>query len=93
MRQLIDLFKQGVKILEFAVDRGKADVGELHWTFLADDLNLRPGWNNIQLSLASARKTGGSIDLSAVNYFRLYHTRLNADATLKIDNIRFYEDY
>ena len=72
---------------------GRADVGELHWTFLADDLKLKPGWNNVALSLASAKKTGGNIDLKAVNYFRLYHTKLNADATLKIDNIRFYEDY
>lgn len=72
---------------------GKADVGELHWTFLADDLNLRQGWNNVSLRMASAKKTGGSIDLTAVNYFRLYHTKLNSEATLKIDNIRFYEDY
>ena len=90
----LDAFGWGLGDAQIEITSGgKADVGELHWTFLADDLNLRPGWNNIQLSLASARKTGGSIDLSAVNYFRLYHTRLNADATLKIDNIRFYEDY
>lgn len=72
---------------------GKADVQELHWTFLADDLKLRQGWNNVRLRFASAKKTGGAINLSAVNYFRLYHTRLNSDATLKIDNIRFYEDF
>lgn len=72
---------------------GRADVQELHWTFLADDLKLKTGWNNVSLTLSSAKKTGGAIDLSAVNYFRLYHTRLNDTATLKIDNIRFYEDY
>lgn len=72
---------------------GKADVAELHWTFLADDLNLRQGWNNVALKLSSAKKSGGNIDLTAVNYFRLYHTKLNSDATLKIDNIRFYEDF
>lgn len=72
---------------------GRADIGELHWTFHADEMNLRQGWNNVSLRLASAKKTGGAINLKAVNYFRLYHTKLNADATLKIDNIRFYEDY
>ena len=90
----LDAFGWGLGDAQIEISSGgKADVGELHWTFLADDLNLRPGWNNIRLSLAGARKTGGAINLQAVNYFRLYHTRLNSDATLKIDNIRFYEDF
>ncbi len=90
----LDAFGWGLGDAQIEItSSGKADVGELHWTFLADDLKLRPGWNNIRLSMAGARKTGGNIDLTAVNYFRLYHTRLNSDATLKIDNIRFYEDF
>ena len=72
---------------------GRSDANELHWTFLADELNLQQGWNNVVLKLASGKKSGGDINLAAVNYFRMYHTKLASDAILKIDNIRFYEDY
>ena len=70
---------------------GKADNNELSWRFSEID-KLETGWNTLDLQLSKANKVGGDIDLSAVNWFRIYQGSLKGDITLKLDNIIFYEE-
>ena len=90
--------------LDFAVagvelsSSGMADVDELEWT-LQDILDgivgeAQVGWNRVRLPFDRGVKRGGAIDLSAVNYLRLYMaTAANVSeqtrVTVKIDHFRF----
>jgi hypothetical protein len=67
---------------------GGPDVGELAWRF-GEDFEINNGWNKLELKLKDGR-AGGDIDLSAVNFIRIYHTAISAPVVFKIDNIRFY---
>jgi hypothetical protein len=68
---------------------GRPDVAELAWR-IGEDVELNNGWNKLELKLKDARVTGGNIDLSAVNFIRIYHTNITAPMVFKIDFIRFY---
>lgn len=68
---------------------GGPDVAELAWKF-GSDFEISNGWNKIELKLKNGRSTGGPIDLSAVNFIRIYHTGISAPMIFKIDNLRFY---
>lgn len=70
---------------------GKADNNELSWRFSEID-KLETGWNTLDLKLSKANKVGGDIDLSSINWFRIYQGGLTGDITLKLDNIIFYEE-
>lgn len=72
---------------------GVADNQELHWDFSM--LRLNNGWNKIDLRLSDAvvDNRGGDINLSAINYFRIYHLFCGGEVDVKIDDIRFYEAY
>ncbi len=72
---------------------GLADSQELHWDFSM--LRLNNGWNKIDLKLSDAvnDNRGGDINLSAINYFRIYHLFCGGEVEVKIDDIRFYEEY
>jgi len=49
---------------------GTSDVNELH--FLLDNISFKTGRNVIRLNLEDGNTTGGKIDLSAINYARIY---------------------
>ncbi len=60
------------------------DVNEYSWS-----LNeLVNGWNLIELPINSAAITGGTPDLNAINWFRIYRYK-NDVVTTKIDDIQF----
>ena len=67
---------------------GTCDQQELNWVFKST-LRLQNGWNHLSLKLSDAGSSG-NINLSSVNWFRLYHTGTGS-LTVKIDNLRFYE--
>lgn len=52
---------------------GKCDVAEIHWS--TSTLGLEAGWNTVYLPLSAAGVTenGKAFDISAINYFRIYH--------------------
>lgn len=69
---------------------GIYDKEELSWKTAAMD--LKSGWNEIDLPLKDGVAAGGEIDLAAVNYFRLYQGGAQANVKYCLDNIRFYEE-
>ncbi len=71
---------------------GNPDSQELHWNFTGQ-LRLRNGWNRVVLKLSEAEISGGNIDLSAINFFRIYHLEVQGPVEIKIDNMKFYEEY
>lgn len=71
---------------------GNPDSQELHWNFMSQ-LRLRNGWNKIVLKLSEAEVSGGNIDLKAINFFRIYHLDVQGPVEIKIDNMKFYEEY
>lgn len=71
---------------------GNPDSQELHWNFMSQ-LRLASGWNKVVLKLSEAEVSGGNIDLGAINFFRIYHLDVSGPVDLKIDNIKFYEEY
>lgn len=70
---------------------GNCDQQELNWP-MRSSLHLHNGWNHLALKLTDANSSGGAINLSSINWLRIYHTSTGT-LTMKIDNIRFYEDY
>ena len=58
-------------------------------------LKLNNGWNKVELKLSDAvnDNRGGEINLSAVNYFRMYHLLCGGEVDVMIDEISFYEEY
>jgi len=71
---------------------GQPDSQELHWNFMSQ-LRLRNGWNRVILKLSEASPTGGNINLKTVNFFRIYHLDVQGPVEIKIDNMKFYEEY
>ena len=71
---------------------GTYDQHELAWPLRKESLGLRNGWNHLELPLKDAVSTGGDIDLSAIDFLRIYHTGLPGGISFKIDNLRFIEN-
>ena len=69
---------------------GTCDKKEYAWDI--SSLNLKTGWNELWLPFSRAGITGDRPDLSAMNYFRIYHTKILRPLTLKIDDLCFYQD-
>lgn len=67
---------------------GGPDVEELAWRF-GEHFEINNGWNKLELKLKDAR-ANGEINLSAINFIRIYHTGISGPMVFKIDNIRFY---
>ena len=61
---------------------GAADTNEFNWNIGT----LQTGWNLVTLPFSTAGITGGTPDLSAINWFRIYRTK-TASVTTKIDQI------
>ncbi len=49
---------------------GKCDVNELHWVFTT--LSLKAGWNDLILDFSKGVPTGGTLDITNINYMRIY---------------------
>lgn len=62
---------------------GTNDVNEYNW----DIGPLVNGWNHVTKTFATAGTTGGTPNLSAINWFRVYHSK-TAGITTKIDAVR-----
>ena len=84
----IDLSKEGA--IE-VTSSGTCDKEEYAW-YINSNLNLHSGWNQIDLKLAGAGVTGGSPDLTRMNFIRIYHLGVRSDVTLKIDDIKFVQE-
>ena len=63
---------------------GKADTNEFNWNIGIG--SLQNGWNLVTLPFSTATITGGTPDLSAINWFRIYRAK-GASVTTKIDQI------
>lgn len=83
----IDLAKEGsIEV----TSGGTCDKEEFAW-YIAK-LNLKQGWNDLDLRLSEAGITGDSPDLSRMNYIRIYHLGVTKDLTIMLDDIRFYQE-
>jgi len=61
---------------------GTNDVNEYNWNMGT----LTNGWNHITKTFSTAGITGGTPNLSAINWFRVYHAKTGS-VTTKIDGI------
>jgi uncharacterized protein YjdB len=61
---------------------GVADINEFNWSIGT----LQNGWNLVTLPFKTAGITGGTPDLSAINYLRIYHVK-TASVTTRIDQL------
>ncbi|PQB07692.1 hypothetical protein BST83_11385 [Polaribacter filamentus] len=62
---------------------GAADVNEYNWSLSG----LTNGWNEISLNISDANVTGGTPDLGAINWFRIYRSK-NGSTTTRVDGIQ-----
>jgi hypothetical protein len=62
---------------------GASDVNEYNWNIGT----LVNGWNLITKTFSNAGTTGGTPNLNAINWIRIYHSK-TASITTKIDGIR-----
>ena len=69
---------------------GKPDVCEAAWYL--SGLNLKSGWNEIDLKLSGAGLSGGTPDLQAMNFLRIYSLGVKSKLTVKIDDVYFWEE-
>ena len=63
---------------------GQPDIGEYSWQLSG---KLVDGWNFISLSLSNALITGGTPNVNAINWFRIYHFNLGNSIITRIDDI------
>ena len=63
---------------------GASDINEYSWSLSG----LENGWNLIELHISSAAVTGGTPNLSAINWFRIYRFK-TTPVIIKIDDIQF----
>ncbi len=61
---------------------GTCDVNEYEWKIS----DLQKGWNQVTLKFADVQIVNGSLDLSAVNYFRVY-AYTTSDITVILDDV------
>jgi hypothetical protein len=63
---------------------GAADTNEFNWNI--NIATLQNGWNLVTLPFSTAGITGGTPDLSAINWFRIYRSK-TVSVDTKIDQI------
>jgi hypothetical protein len=64
---------------------GTNDVSEYNWNIGT----LVNGWNLVTKTFASAGTTGGTPNLNAINWIRIYHAK-TASITTKVDGIQIF---
>lgn len=62
---------------------GRADTNEYNWNIGT----LVNGWNLITLKFSNAGNTGGTPNLGAINWFRIYHSKIGS-ITTRVDGIQ-----
>lgn len=67
---------------------GTCDINEYNWNVMS--YVTKTGWNEVWLDLSGAGTTGGSADLTNINFMRIYF--LDATASFYIDNIEVVTD-
>lgn len=67
-----------------------ADSEELQWNIATSE--LQSGWNEVALPIAAPDEGAGSIELSAVDYFRISHTNDNTNLVTIVDDVRAVEN-
>lgn len=81
-------------LVQFRIELSSAGINdsqELQWDIKAHQ-TLQNGWNEIFLPLSAAGKTG-TIDLSAVNFIRIYPTAAHgADLVVLVDEISVWHE-
>ncbi|MEQ9304975.1 MAG: hypothetical protein RJQ14_13785 [Marinoscillum sp.] len=65
---------------------GAPDVNEYHWTLSS----FTAGWNFVSLDVSAAGTTGGTPDLNAINWFRIYNSK-SGSVTNRIDAIELVQ--
>ncbi|MDI3319403.1 hypothetical protein [Pinibacter soli] len=71
---------------------GQSDKNEANWDFGPVAKTLKNGWNEVMLNLITSTPSNGNIDLTKVNFFRIYFWSKQpraADYTIKVDYLRF----
>ena len=86
----ISAFKSGAEGALEVTSAGKPDVEECAWYL--SNLNLKSGWNELDLKLSSGGLTGGGPKLGDMNFLRIYSVGVQSAVTIKIDDIYFYEE-
>ena len=67
---------------------GDCDKDERNWQWMREQWGLVDGWNEVFFPFSKAGKTG-NLDISHINFMRMYHTGNTAGATVAINEIRF----
>ena len=67
---------------------GGCDNEESNWQWMREQWGMVDGWNEIFFPFSKAGKTG-DLDISRINFMRMYHTGQSAGATVAINEIRF----
>lgn len=62
---------------------GQPDQNEYHWKLTS----FSSGWNFVSLDVSAASTTGGTPDLDAINWFRIYNSK-SGSVTNRIDAIK-----
>ncbi len=68
---------------------GASDINEYHWVL--DNSSLENGWNYVNLYFSDAQETGGTPDMDALNWFKIYHVK-SGSITTRIDDIKLRGD-
>lgn len=66
------------------------DSSENAWMF--SSLGIKTGWNSIDVKFNDSTSTGGSVNLSSINFFRMYNLSIEREVSFNIDNMRFYQE-
>lgn len=75
---------------------GGPDKDEIHW-FPSQIENPQNGWTKVELKLSEGEAQGGTIDLTNINFFRLYlraKVEVSSDSplTVGIDHLKFEKE-
>ena len=94
---LIDIYVSDAECIDFTqqgaievTSSGTYDNEEASWP-TTDIPALKTGWNSLDLKIIDSNYAGVP-DFHSMDFFRFYHLGINGDVTIKIDNIRFYEE-
>lgn len=69
---------------------GSPDNQEFTWRIIPANLNLQPGWNYLRLRFREAEITGGTPDLTKINFFRCYIFANTGPLTIGFDDMKVY---
>jgi len=71
---------------------GTCDKEEINWPLKPHFNNIDTGWNQLKLKTSNANDSGGTLNFSAINYIRVYVFGIDADLTMKFDDMEMYKE-